>query len=43
MLPRNLRERSALVKGIIVGAIAGAFLPDSVNPYQLVQRLIRKG
>jgi hypothetical protein len=40
MLPRNPRERSAIVKGIVIGIVAGACLPDSVNPVFRIRAMI---
>jgi small basic protein len=39
----NRRDKSTMMKGIAIGLVAGAFIPDQFNPYIVVRRLLAGG
>lgn len=36
------RDKQHLMKGALIGAVVGAFLPDSINPYFVVRGILDK-
>lgn len=42
MLWRNPREKSRAMIGLVAGLVVGACIPDKLNPYFWVRRLLMK-
>jgi hypothetical protein len=40
MIPRTKQQKSILVRGVILGVLGGAILPDAFNPVVVVRRIL---
>lgn len=42
MIPKSKKDKETLLKGLIIGIAAGAFLPDQFNPVIIIKSLLNK-
>jgi len=42
LIPKNKKERTAMLVGMGVAFVAGAFLPDKFNPIVIISNLMKK-